>query len=581
LLSWIALQQLMKDWIDGFWLLDTEKSAIKVCIKKNQREKSTTIRAMNSPKPSSTVLSSPPLAADSLKLKSLRTDVGGVDNNFDLLSVSSKPTAIEEQRIQRYIEDILISDLQHKSTANEADEQKNGSTDELSPPINTTKTALPRVKKSIQFESDNESDSELDDPAAVPKLELRDIVRMLRQGVEVLVEDDFSRCFESYKSPPWNFTWYLYVLWAIGCAVRYLILFPLRALGLLLGFIIFTLKLLLIKLIFSSNPERQHHYERENIKFLCSCFVFSWFGVIKYHGTLPAKKVNRIYVANHTSMIDMIVLSQANSFSLVGQKHPGWVGFMQDKVLGCLGNAWFNRGQASDRHAVAAKIKSHISDTNSNRLLVFPEGTCVNNEYCVQFKQGVFDMHAEIVPIAIKYNKIFVDAFWNSRKQSFASHLMTLMCSWTVVCDVWYMQPQAQLPGESAIQFSDRVKGLIAKRAGLKPVEWDGYLKHFAPSARYIQQKQKAFAESLLNQLDSKQRRKIEKQLAQQNERLHEETKKSQKKMAAMIESRSNINLANLENSLTREASASNLKDSENSHNSSSSHNSNKSGKHE
>jgi len=28
-----------------------------------------------------------------------------------------------------------------------------------------------------------------------------------------------------------------------------------------------------------------------------------------------------------------------------------------------------------------------------------------------------------VYPIAIKYNKIFVDAFWNSRKQSFTAHL--------------------------------------------------------------------------------------------------------------------------------------------------------------
>lgn len=62
------------------------------------------------------------------------------------------------------------------------------------------------------------------------------------------------------------------------------------------------------------------------IRFLCSVFVFSWTGVIKYHGTIPAKRANQIYVANHTSMIDMIVLSQMYTFSIVGQKHPGWVG---------------------------------------------------------------------------------------------------------------------------------------------------------------------------------------------------------------------------------------------------------------
>jgi glycerol-3-phosphate O-acyltransferase 3/4 len=33
-------------------------------------------------------------------------------------------------------------------------------------------------------------------------------------------------------------------------------------------------------------------------------------------------------------------------------------------------------------------------------------------------------------------------------------HLFNLMTSWTVVCDVWYLEPQEQLPGESPIQFA-------------------------------------------------------------------------------------------------------------------------------
>jgi len=33
-----------------------------------------------------------------------------------------------------------------------------------------------------------------------------------------------------------------------------------------------------------------------------------------------------IQVANHSSMIDVIVLVQNTAFAMVGQKHPGWVG---------------------------------------------------------------------------------------------------------------------------------------------------------------------------------------------------------------------------------------------------------------
>ena len=38
-------------------------------------------------------------------------------------------------------------------------------------------------------------------------------------------------------------------------------------------------------------------------------------------------------------------------------------------------------------------------------------------------QRGAFDLGSTVYPIAIKYNKIFVDAFWNSRKQSFTNHL--------------------------------------------------------------------------------------------------------------------------------------------------------------
>jgi hypothetical protein len=52
---------------------------------------------------------------------------------------------------------------------------------------------------------------------------------------------------------------------------------------------------------------------------------------------------------------------------------------------------------------VWCSIKKHITDPRSNRLLIFPEGVCVNNEYVVQFKKTAFDMGAVVCPIAIKY----------------------------------------------------------------------------------------------------------------------------------------------------------------------------------
>ncbi|XP_040365221.1 glycerol-3-phosphate acyltransferase 9-like [Rosa chinensis] len=101
------------------------------------------------------------------------------------------------------------------------------------------------------------------------------------------------------------------------------------------------------------------------------------------------------------------------------------------------------------------RLRDHVVGPDNNPFLIFPEGTCVNNHYTVMFKKGAFELGCSVCPVAIRYNKIFVDAFWNSRKQSFTMHLLQLMISWAVVCDVWYLEPENMKPGETAIEFAE------------------------------------------------------------------------------------------------------------------------------
>ena len=50
--------------------------------------------------------------------------------------------------------------------------------------------------------------------------------------------------------------------------------------------------------------------------------------------------------------------------------------------------------QVKDRALVGKRMKEHVADPSTTPLLIFPEGTCVNNEYCVMFKRGAFDLGA-------------------------------------------------------------------------------------------------------------------------------------------------------------------------------------------
>lgn len=74
----------------------------------------------------------------------------------------------------------------------------------------------------------------------------------------------------------------------------------------------------------------------------------------------------RVFVANHSSMIDVTMLLQRDAYSLVGQAHQGWVRFVQQVMLGSLHCVWFNRGEAKDRNAVFRKLQKHARNENGD-----------------------------------------------------------------------------------------------------------------------------------------------------------------------------------------------------------------------
>ena len=58
------------------------------------------------------------------------------------------------------------------------------------------------------------------------------------------------------------------------------------------------------------------------------------------------------------------------------------------------------------------------------------------------------------------------------------------MSSWAVVVDIWFLDPQTIRPGEDGAAFATRIQRMIASRANLRPVTWDGYMKRVSRRAR-------------------------------------------------------------------------------------------------
>ena len=114
---------------------------------------------------------------------------------------------------------------------------------------------------------------------------------------------------------------------------------------------------------------------------------------------------------------------------------------MEAQLSKASSQIWFEREKSKDRAYVFNRLKAHVQDPDKLPILIFPEGTCINNTSIMQFKKGSFEVGGVIYPVAIKYDHKFGDAFWNSSKYSMVPYLLMMMTSWAIVCDVWYLPP--------------------------------------------------------------------------------------------------------------------------------------------
>ncbi|XP_058804838.1 glycerol-3-phosphate acyltransferase 3 isoform X2 [Phymastichus coffea] len=327
----------------------------------------------------------------------------------------------------------------------------------------------------------------------------------IRAGIEAIIEDDVTSRFEAEELKNWNLltrtnrryefiSWKLTVIWMCGFVMRYCFLLPLRILICFVGVMWLTFCTAIVGYVPDGAFKRWL-----NQRALIMCFAVlssALSSVINYHNPENRPK-SGICVANHTSPIDALVLMCDNCYSLIGQRHGGFLGILQRALARASPHIWFERSEVKDREAVTKRLKMHISDPTNPPILIFPEGTCINNTSVMQFKKGSFEVGGVIYPVAIKYDPRFGDAFWNSSKYSMIQYLYMMMSSWAIVCDVWYLPPMYRREDESAIDFANRVKSVIARQGGLVDLQWDGQLKRMKPKKEWREKQQEEFSKRL------------------------------------------------------------------------------------
>lgn len=333
-----------------------------------------------------------------------------------------------------------------------------------------------------------------------------DTLDFISAGIESIIEDNVTSRFAAEQLVSWNLlsrTKYsfqhispkLTILWILGFYFRYLILVPIRVCLFVVGMA--SMVLITSAVGYCPNKAIKKWLNRRAMLMSMRIFSRSFSSIVRFHDRQNRATQGGICVANHTSPMDVMILSTDNCYAMVGQKQGGILGFIQKSLSKAEHHIWFERSEANDRKAVSNRMREHVEDPNKLPIIIFPEGTCINNTSVMMFKKGSFEISSTIYPIAMKYDSRLGDAFWNSSKQSYGEYMWMMMTSWAITCDVRYLPPMTRLEGEDSIAFSRRVKRAIAKAGGLVELEWDGALKREKVSNKLIALQQKLYFERL------------------------------------------------------------------------------------
>ncbi|XP_067251377.1 glycerol-3-phosphate acyltransferase 4-like isoform X3 [Chanodichthys erythropterus] len=288
----------------------------------------------------------------------------------------------------------------------------------------------------------------------------------------------------------------LTVLWGLGVIIRYGFLLPLRLTLAITGI---SLLVVFTTIIGFLPNGRVKNFLSENVHLMCyRICVRALTAIITYHHSENKPKNGGICVANHTSPIDVIILASDGCYAMVGQIHGGLMGIIQRSMVKACPHIWFERLEVKDRHLVAKRLSDHVKDKSKLPILIFPEGTCINNTSVMMFKKGSFEIGSTVYPVAIKYDPRFGDAFWNSSKFGMVNYLLRMMSSWAIVCSVWYLPPMSRQEDEDAVQFANRVKAAIARQGGLVDLLWDGGLKRGKVKDTFKEEQQKIYSNILV-----------------------------------------------------------------------------------
>ena len=157
---------------------------------------------------------------------------------------------------------------------------------------------------------------------------LDQVLDYITAGMAAITDDSLTKYFEPEELPQWNLlsrtnnrayefvSFRLTLCWMVGFLVRYLILFPLRLIILVIGFVNLFMCMSFVGLLPNSAFKR---WLNEKLMVFGFDFIAGSLSLVAtFHNLENAPKGGGIAVANHTSPIDALVLATHHCYDMVG-----------------------------------------------------------------------------------------------------------------------------------------------------------------------------------------------------------------------------------------------------------------------
>ena len=154
----------------------------------------------------------------------------------------------------------------------------------------------------------------------LPHVDLTSTLFFVHSGVTSIVNDSFSDCFVEPPRVSWTYTWYLTLLYCVGVLIRYFLLLPIRLAAFLVTHAIFITLFVLLDSV------RYWSFIVPCQRALFTLYVGFWHLALcvvrREHGTRTMQGPGRIFVANHTTLLDVLAFDEL--FGMLGQRQSSF-----------------------------------------------------------------------------------------------------------------------------------------------------------------------------------------------------------------------------------------------------------------